>query len=778
LDSTAEDYVEKNLDNIFKMTASQARDFKSMGSTYPVDTDGKAFDDPIFMADALRTLRSIRAYMDTPKAEKDIEIKMEADYNQPQQYSEVQNAKNHTIEKLDNWIEAIEMHENDKIVLNKMRAFEKGIRGKDIVDQVPGVLLEGMFSDLYLHDIDSTMHSVDYSWDGLSASGRNLMLDMGITKDIYNARDWMQRDIKQLFFASFFPESFPVLEEWFKGTTLSDGTYNPGGANMKTHGSYYGTALDPFKPGDSRYWSFEDFKNNAYALSRKYEEFGEIVRRFYYVKNSGGGAQNYYISSSLGNYLDGGYNDDSAHFALKETASWRDMANTLKKLSRRKSFDTKKTELQLEAIFDTGKALGDTSIMNTSDNVESKIMSMYNDLSGFQQETVKVVVNVPYFMRSSRNSSQSVNFSTHGPSAYKDDSFSRGDLLSYKVFSKHKQDGAKWQRRSKREVYGETKLLKNALKSKFLHKTVVAPSGYSYSTAADANTHADQSIAYMLGVNWQVRKLAKKSKLVPEFKPGNFVPYSNKNPIKAGGSASVSSGYRKSDVFSHTDFQAQVSEARQNSIASNLGLTAATKSGKKAPPKIVLKTSEKSISEWQKKIDDDWTHDSSAIRGQWSKGSVKVNHVFDVQYHDYYRDYKQIESSKGNVMYGYHGTDFEAGAKIIKGGFIIPKKAKAGRMLGDGVYIAKSSSKSSQYLHSRSFGRHGNTGVLLLNRIAAGKMNPGTAYSSAVYDSAIDTVYAQGVTGGNTSGFLQHDEYCVKNPKAVVPIQWIEVSSR
>jgi hypothetical protein len=434
----------------------------------------------------------------------------------------------------------------------------------------------------------------------------------------------------------------------------------------------------------------------------------------------------------------------------------------------------------MDSLINAGRALGNTPFDQTVDTINTKMESLYNDLSAGQLRTVDLRSAdsfVPHMLsfqtrRYSYNPGSSMSYNFSG---YTSVPPTEGRMLNYRIYAKNKDYGAKWQRRKKFETFGETKSMKNAIKGKFLSMTTVPVDGYSYDTAAGATTHTKQSLAYMMGANWQVRKLAKKSKIVPEFKAGNFVPFSNANPLHSGGVGSVSKGYRAHGVFTASQFQDQVADMRKNSIAANIGLTAPkVAAGKAVAPKIVLKTSDKSVSDWQKKIDADWTHDGFG----WARGSVTVNKVYDVMYHDYYGDYKQEESSKGNVMYGYHGTDFEAGSKIIKGGFIVPRSAKAGRMLGDGVYIAKSSSKSSQYLHSKSFSRHGNTGVLLVNRIAAGKTNAdGLDPSGARYDSSLDTVYAKGQSGGNTNSYLDHDEWCVRNPKAVVPIQWIEVSS-
>jgi hypothetical protein len=90
-------------------------------------------------------------------------------------------------------------------------------------------------------------------------------------------------------------------------------------------------------------------------------------------------------------------------------------------------------------------------------------------------------------------------------------------------------------------------------------------------------------------------------------------------------------------------------------------------------------------------------------------------------------------------------------------------------MLGDGVYLARQSSKSVQYA-SPSFGRDFANGVLMVVKAARGKEV--TWNRSNAYSMALDTLYAP--KGPLTS--LYNDEWVIRDPQAVLPTLWIDVT--
>jgi len=154
----------------------------------------------------------------------------------------------------------------------------------------------------------------------------------------------------------------------------------------------------------------------------------------------------------------------------------------------------------------------------------------------------------------------------------------------------------------------------------------------------------------------------------------------------------------------------------------------------------------------------------------------KVHNVFKIDDTSYYKDYKKIEKEIGNVKFSYHGTAFNNAAKIARSGFKVTKP-ETGRMIGDGIYGAKSSSKSLQYIGRGWTHRIGSRGVLFVCKNALGvikhlndnEINRQFCNGFFKYDK-FDTTYASKGTGG-----LRNDEWCCKNPKQFMPIYWIDV---
>ena len=157
----------------------------------------------------------------------------------------------------------------------------------------------------------------------------------------------------------------------------------------------------------------------------------------------------------------------------------------------------------------------------------------------------------------------------------------------------------------------------------------------------------------------------------------------------------------------------------------------------------------------------------------------KIHGVYQISDAEYYKSFKKIESSdpSGNIGFSYHGTHFEAAAKIAKGGFRLGK-VKTGRMLGNGLYGTETSSKALQYIGSRFNRGHGTRGVLFVCKVAKGKIHEADLNLRG-NSQACDALFKQGTTdtiniGRGVAG-MQNAEFCVRDPKRWLPIYWIDV---
>ena len=115
----------------------------------------------------------------------------------------------------------------------------------------------------------------------------------------------------------------------------------------------------------------------------------------------------------------------------------------------------------------------------------------------------------------------------------------------------------------------------------------------------------------------------------------------------------------------------------------------------------------------------------------------------------------------------YHGTGSMATSLILghSGQFKVGK-AKVGRMLGDGIYLADKSSKSAQYLNDFKFSMHNSQGSLMVVEASLGRTVTGFRNRHKPGDS----VYA----GGPTDGLL-NKEWCVRDPQAVMPRYLVQI---
>ncbi|WP_270363952.1 hypothetical protein [Bacillus paranthracis] len=155
---------------------------------------------------------------------------------------------------------------------------------------------------------------------------------------------------------------------------------------------------------------------------------------------------------------------------------------------------------------------------------------------------------------------------------------------------------------------------------------------------------------------------------------------------------------------------------------------------------------------------------------------IKVNNVFRIKHMHYEDEFQKIDDARNHTDYYYHGTDYWASQKIFgeSGQFVVTKtNVKAGRMLGDGVYLAENSSKSAQY-SSRDFSRGQASGVLLLCKASLGKVEESTIRDSGVNTrlldkNGVDTVFMD-------KPHVLNREWAVKEEKAVLPKLWIDIT--
>lgn len=162
---------------------------------------------------------------------------------------------------------------------------------------------------------------------------------------------------------------------------------------------------------------------------------------------------------------------------------------------------------------------------------------------------------------------------------------------------------------------------------------------------------------------------------------------------------------------------------------------------------------------------------------------TKVHGVYRIVHMPGEEDFQAIDKARNNTGFYYHGTSYISAQKIIgqSGGFKVfssNSNAKGvrvtGRMLGDGVYLASESSKSMQYAGRGSFSRGNDRGVLFLCKASLGKVveldrsQRGHHYANPILQQPnVDTTAMM-------RPHVLNPEWCVKDPKAVIPRLWID----
>lgn len=179
----------------------------------------------------------------------------------------------------------------------------------------------------------------------------------------------------------------------------------------------------------------------------------------------------------------------------------------------------------------------------------------------------------------------------------------------------------------------------------------------------------------------------------------------------------------------------------------------------------VSKASPKKTKEITDKIAKDWdmnNHGSMKykIKGVYEVSGLALDKEFQQikNQHSKHKGYKVGGKDCSSDLF-YHGTGSMATSLILghSGEFKLVK-AKVGRMLGDGIYLADKSSKSGQYIGDSGYSRKGIEGSLMIVEASLGQ----TATRRGDV-KGVDSVFA-----GKGQGLL-NSEWCVHNPKAVIP---------
>lgn len=180
----------------------------------------------------------------------------------------------------------------------------------------------------------------------------------------------------------------------------------------------------------------------------------------------------------------------------------------------------------------------------------------------------------------------------------------------------------------------------------------------------------------------------------------------------------------------------------------------------------ISKASDAKAQEITDNIAKDWDNSSHGHM------KYKIKGVYQVSGLEVEKDFDQIKSKNSRYSQDksggktcssdmfYHGTGSMATSLILghSGQFKLVK-AKVGRMLGDGIYLADKSSKSAQYIGDAGYSRSGIEGSLMVVEASLGNtLNQRTSNGNG-YDS---------VFAGKQHGLL-NNEWCVHDPKAVIP---------
>ena len=182
---------------------------------------------------------------------------------------------------------------------------------------------------------------------------------------------------------------------------------------------------------------------------------------------------------------------------------------------------------------------------------------------------------------------------------------------------------------------------------------------------------------------------------------------------------------------------------------------------------------------------------SQQIAGDWDQnqhGSMKykihgIYKVEDMPVEDEFNEWVESNEQYADEDAGgknchidtfYHGTDATATAKILghSGQFKVGA-AKAGRLLGDGVYLADKSSKSAQYINPIGFTRESGRGTLMVCEASLGY---------CLWDPEVEDISElaelpeeEGCHSMGVTSYTHNPEWCVYDPTAVKPKYLIDL---
>lgn len=183
-----------------------------------------------------------------------------------------------------------------------------------------------------------------------------------------------------------------------------------------------------------------------------------------------------------------------------------------------------------------------------------------------------------------------------------------------------------------------------------------------------------------------------------------------------------------------------------------------------APDTVVKQITANIAADWDKK---NHGHMKYRIKGVYEVSGLALEKDFQAikQKNAKYKGKKVGGKDCAGDLF-YHGTGAMATSLILghSGAFKVVK-AKVGRMLGNGIYLADKSSKSAQYISDAGYSRSGIQGSLMVVEAVTGDTL--SQRTSQGYNH--DTVFA-----GTQHGLL-NSEWCVHDPNAVIPRYLVEM---
>jgi len=140
---------------------------------------------------------------------------------------------------------------------------------------------------------------------------------------------------------------------------------------------------------------------------------------------------------------------------------------------------------------------------------------------------------------------------------------------------------------------------------------------------------------------------------------------------------------------------------------------------------------------------------------------LDVKNVFKIKIPSVHDRFESDGIQIGNVMELWHGTNIANVLSILKGGMIIPNSNAShctGRMFGDGLYFASSSTKSLNYAYGYWSGRRNNKCFMFLADVAMGNSYVPKSYNESLPKPGYDSTWAKsGKSGVMNDEFIVYD---------------------